>query len=77
MAVFNKAMRKLKRDRTVHGASVNGTSLAHFWVRGDHLQIQKKRRTKWEKLWIWVVSKSRPSRHYREGDKGIFQSFGS
>ena len=46
MALFNKDMRKLKRNNVVHGASMIGTSLILFWVRGGITYKTRKKGTK-------------------------------
>lgn len=50
MALFNKSMRKLKRNNAVPGASVVGTSLALFWVRGGITYKTREKRTKGDEV---------------------------
>lgn len=50
MALFNKSMRKLKRNNAVPGASMVGTSLALFWVTGGITYKTRKKRTKGDEV---------------------------
>lgn len=50
MALFNKCMRKLKRNNTVHGTSTIGTSFALSEREEGSLTKPEKKRTKWGEI---------------------------